>query len=176
MVEERSRRRRVNARAFLRLLLGRYLQRDPRAIELTTGPDGKPALVGGSLHFNLSHSGALGLVALSRTFEVGVDLERIRPVARMERIAARLFDPDTRQAVANGARELRLFRFFEAWTRLEARQKCVGTGLFGKRQERLETITLEPERDCLGALAWRPLEERGNLFPPPELAFFQFHP
>ncbi len=87
----------------LRQVLARYLEQEPGEIELSVGEHGKPRLAGEQLHFNLSHSGALGLIAVCRDREVGVDVERLRP----KREAA----------------------FYWRWARHEARVKCLGTGL-----------------------------------------------
>jgi len=170
-----ARRFRGNGRALLRLLLGHYLARSPASLELVTEAGGKPRLAGGELRFNLSHSEDLALVAISRSFEVGVDLERVRPVQRPERIAARMFDADARRALEQCPEEERLHRFFEQWTRLEARQKCSGAGLFGGREwdAPAGTLSFEPEPGCKAALAWRHLWEPGRE---PELRFFQFAP
>jgi long-chain acyl-CoA synthetase len=63
----------------LRPALGRYLGVEPRAIAFTHGVRGKPALAGAAaaLQFNLSHSGAFALLALSRDKAVGVDVRVI---------------------------------------------------------------------------------------------------
>jgi len=87
----------------LRQVLARYLEEEPGEIGLSVGEHGKPRLAGEEFHFNLSHSGALGLVAVCGDREVGVDVERLRP----KREAA----------------------FYRSWARHEARVKCLGTGL-----------------------------------------------
>jgi 4'-phosphopantetheinyl transferase len=73
----------VAARAILRLILGSYLNVEPARIVFTRSPFGKPAVrlpkEGGPLHFNLSHSHGLTLYAISRDFEVGIDIEHIQP-------------------------------------------------------------------------------------------------
>src|SRR6478609_10153867 len=68
---------RAAGRGALRRVLARYLDRDPEAIELTGGEHGKPALAGDRplFRFNLSHSGALALIAVAAEREVGVDIE-----------------------------------------------------------------------------------------------------
>ena len=74
----------VRSRGVLRTLLGRYLERDPRALRFELGAGGKPALArvgtgaGKDLRFSLSHSGELALVAVTAGREVGVDIERTR--------------------------------------------------------------------------------------------------
>ncbi|MES2820921.1 MAG: 4'-phosphopantetheinyl transferase superfamily protein [Pseudomonadota bacterium] len=66
----------IQTRAALRLLLGHYLDMAPLAVALSSGAQGKPRLGAGmgALHFNVSHSGRLALIALSQA-AVGVDLE-----------------------------------------------------------------------------------------------------
>ena len=92
------------------MLLGRYLDRDPRRLALELGVHGKPALRGTAgqaheLRFNLSHSGELMLVAVTTGREVGVDIELMR-----------------------AGRTAELLR---AWTVREAAVKCLGVGLGG---------------------------------------------
>ncbi len=80
---------------MLRLLLGRYLELDPARLSFVSLPLGKPALVAelgrDSLRFNVAHSNELVLYAVTRDLEVGVDLEHVRPLAGMEKIAERFF-------------------------------------------------------------------------------------
>lgn len=86
-------------------------------------------------HFNVSHSGTLGLCALSDR-PVGVDIERVRP--RKEGLPAYALDE----------RELGWFRtrgenwadFYTLWTMKEARIKCTGEGL--RRPPRKITVPL----------------------------------
>ena len=74
------------------------------------------------MRFNLSHSGDVTLVAVARDSEVGVDVERIRPVIEMREIARRWLGRDD---VADEQ------EFFRAWTRHEAMVKALGVGLSG---------------------------------------------
>src|SRR5713226_2904243 len=58
----------VVGRAFLRIIIGRYLQVVPSELRFDYGKHGKPSLVravtdGRRLEFNLSHSGKLALYA-----------------------------------------------------------------------------------------------------------------
>ena len=71
-----ARRAFIQTRMALRRVLGQYLDLPPSAIALSRGAQGKPQLSAGmgKLHFNVSHSGELALIALAHA-QVGVDLE-----------------------------------------------------------------------------------------------------
>jgi 4'-phosphopantetheinyl transferase len=93
---------------------------------------GKPLLAGGlhpPVQFNVSHSGDLVLVALSRGRAVGVDVEYMRMDIATEEIAARFFSAAECSALATVAPALRYAAFFACWTRKEAYLKARGDGL-----------------------------------------------
>jgi 4'-phosphopantetheinyl transferase len=134
----------TRSRGLIRALLGRYLDTDPTALRFTAGAHGKPALLDradapaqppgtlGSpdLSFNLSHSSTLAVYAFSRTPAVGVDVEADRRSIDEVALAERLLD----EPVAARLRELadpglRRREFLRAWTRHEAKLKCLGTGI-----------------------------------------------
>lgn len=124
---------RAGARRALATILAEYL--GGGGVELRVGEDGKPRLAVASerLSFNLSHSGDLALIAIAPGgVEVGVDLERLRPRRDLERLAERWLSPADAAAVAAAtAGPEREASFYAAWTRHEARVKCVGSGLDG---------------------------------------------
>jgi 4'-phosphopantetheinyl transferase len=125
---ERHRRRFAVAHGALRAILARYLDADPRAIELETGPHGKPELAGSpELQFNLTHSGALAIVAVARGRRVGVDVELVRPVRYRERLVERLFSGGEAGACAGPGEPDR--SFLQIWARKEALLKAVGVGI-----------------------------------------------
>lgn len=116
----------------LRRVLALYLDDAPEEIALARGERGKPHLATEPerLAFNLSHSGELTLVAVSRGREVGVDVERAKPERDLVALAERALAPEeaaTVRAAAEG--EERTGVFYELWTRHEARLKCLGIGL-----------------------------------------------
>jgi 4'-phosphopantetheinyl transferase len=119
----------------LRLVLARYLgsgrPRGPTEIELVAGPNGKPSLAGPRppLHFNLSHSGGVALVAVTGEQEVGVDVERADPRRDVLRLAEAGLDPETAAAVRSAPPGARADAFYAAWVRKEAVAKCLGVGL-----------------------------------------------
>ena len=121
------------ARGILRRILGRYLQVPAEDIRFEYGPRGKPALDTGyhasNICFNVSHSADMALYAVCRDRTVGVDIEMVRPIDRLEKLAERFFSRNEVEALAQLKDEQRLMGFFNAWTRKEALLKAVGTGL-----------------------------------------------
>ena len=109
------------------------------APDVVRTPNGKPYLASPDarrpLNFNVSHSGEVLLVALSRSVEVGVDVELVRVVPEWRTIADRMFDAHTRsQLSADIARgDTEGDAFIRHWCRLEAAVKATGAGLFGPR-------------------------------------------
>jgi phosphopantetheinyl transferase len=123
---------RAAARAALVEILAGYL--GGAAPELVVAYGGKPRLAAAPerLAFNLSHSGALALVAVAAGgAEVGVDVERIRPRRDLARLAERWLPAADAEAVAGAPEAERELAFYAAWTRHEARVKCTGAGLAG---------------------------------------------
>ncbi len=105
------------ARGALRLLLARAAGEPAAALRFTYGEKGKPSLAAaGRIRFNLSHSGGLALVAITLDCELGVDIEKIRPMPDLQDVARRFFS-------------IREAAFFRCWTRKEAYIKTIGDGL-----------------------------------------------
>jgi 4'-phosphopantetheinyl transferase len=120
----------VVARGALRTVLASYLGRDPRQLAFAYGPRGKPTLVGDDgLRFNVAHSHGLALLAVARARDLGVDLERVRPLPAAEAIARRFFSPRERGALDALPPGRRLDAFLSLWTRKEAYLKATGGGL-----------------------------------------------
>jgi 4'-phosphopantetheinyl transferase len=124
------RRRFGAARSGLRTLLGRHLDRDPRSLAFATNEFGKPRLAGdGQVHFNLSHCEERAVLALSNAVEVGIDLERDRPIEHVD-LAKRYFHPNEVADITASRDEAEQRRaFFLVWTLKEAVVKALGTGL-----------------------------------------------
>lgn len=121
----------VATRACLRSLLSRYLKIPADRISIETSGDGKPVLTEDSLHFNVSHSGDLALLAVSRDAPVGVDLEKIDPSRDMQAIARRYFHPNESKRLQEVAVSDRTPLFYRLWTLKEAYLKALGTGISG---------------------------------------------
>ena len=118
----------VLSRGYLRLVLGRYLGVAAADIRFRYGEHGKPALASpadSGLHFNLSHSGEVALIAVARA-PVGVDVEGERAVRNLEDVARRFFTTGEAGVVAGVPARRRQEAFFRCWTRKEAVIKALG--------------------------------------------------
>ena len=158
----------VAARGSLRARLAQYLGVDPRQVPLTYTPEGKPILAGTqALHFNLSHSDALALLAVSPRRAVGVDVERLRTDFEPEPLAKRFFAPSECEALDRVPPGERHRAFLRLWTLKEAYLKAVGSGLntpLNRFAVSLDDLSihppapyrlhsLDPAPDYVGALA-----------------------
>ncbi|WP_419940754.1 4'-phosphopantetheinyl transferase superfamily protein [Candidatus Palauibacter sp.] len=145
LVSAGARTRFSRARIALRRLLAEYVRLSPGELALEYGEHGKPRLARETerdrtpLFFNLSHSGDLALFAVGEAGEIGVDIERIRPLRHLEGLA--------RDHLSAGERELRPDwsaiearpEFFRVWARKEAMLKAAGLGL-SRPLSRVDTI------------------------------------
>jgi 4'-phosphopantetheinyl transferase len=141
----RDRGRYIAARARLRIILGRYTNRAPGELQFDAGPFGKPVLrpKGGTerIQFNLSGSHGLGVVALQLDLELGIDVERVRPLDDAAAIAERMFAAKEYAAFRSLPAAEQPESFFRYWTRKEAIVKSIGQGL----AHPLDGFELSPE-------------------------------
>lgn len=124
-----DRRMSLVARAALRALLGQHLAVDPRSLRFVTGEHGKPALAGGEVEFNVSHSAGQVAIAISDSGAIGVDIESMKRSTDLLHLAERFFSPpeaENVRAVSDGERAQ---RFFAYWTAKESVIKAAGGGL-----------------------------------------------
>ena len=99
-------------------------------IDLELSDNGKPQLRNGDrVEFNLSHSNGLALIAVAEGREVGVDVELIEPKRDLVALAERALPQEDAVTVREANEPERPTLFYAAWTRHEARLKCLGTGL-----------------------------------------------
>ncbi|MFE1029930.1 4'-phosphopantetheinyl transferase family protein [Streptomyces sp. NPDC058818] len=143
------------AHIALRRLLGSYLgvaaQDVPFVREPCPGcgkPHGRPAVATPDppLHFSLSHSGGLALVAVAHT-TVGADLEKL-PGAETVAICAEALHPGERAELARVPQTERAELFSRLWTRKEAYLKGLGTGL--SRSPSADYLGSDPARRPAG--------------------------
>lgn len=127
-VFDRDRRAYIASRVVLRRLLGGVLGMDPASVEFEADANGKPRLKGDALRFNLSHSGDLLLLALTKAGDIGVDVECCRPLEALE-LSRRFFCAEEADWIESITGNRRLAAFFRLWTLKEAYLKATGKGL-----------------------------------------------
>lgn len=125
-----ERRRFILSRIALRHVLADYHGVAASDLPLAREPGGRPFVEGAErLRFSLSHSGGVALIAVADV-AVGVDVERVRPVARAAAIARRIMHPETVALLESLPQSEFEDSFLDAWTQREAHVKAVGGGLF----------------------------------------------
>jgi phosphopantetheinyl transferase len=122
-------RRRLLARAALRIALARCLGCAPAALRFATDASGKPRLDRPGPQFSVSSSSDWSLIAVTSLGPVGIDLEGVVALAELEAIVARQFTPAQAQEILKQSGERRLAAFYRCWTRIEAQLKATGVGL-----------------------------------------------
>lgn len=164
-----ARRHRV-AWSMVRHLLSHLSLRPAADLTWHLGAHGKPAMAtqADQVHFNLSHSAGLALLATSATLEVGVDLEDIGAAAQLADMAPRIFTASERDHFAR-ANTQPPNSLLSTWVRKEACLKALGTGL-NREMDTLALgeghvvgeqpairwcdVTLPQDCEALAALAW----------------------
>ena len=130
---ERDQKRFIVARGILRKILGRYLGKNPHKLRFEYTSHGKPVLATNSgydtLSFNLSHSDAFALYAVTRGRNIGIDIERVRDDVAVEQIAQRFFSQGEISSLERIHKNKRSEVFFQYWTRKEAFLKATGEGV-----------------------------------------------
>ena len=123
----------IAGRSMLRSILGGYLNIPPKDLAFRYNSYGKPFLADhfdfGATRFNLAHSHGLGLLAVTRGREVGIDLEQMRPEVETLALAERFFAPEEVKVLMQLPPAEQRAAFFECWTRKEAFIKARGMGL-----------------------------------------------
>ncbi|MCD0489815.1 4'-phosphopantetheinyl transferase superfamily protein [Pedobacter sp. MC2016-14] len=116
----------VLGRAILKELLGRVLNMDAGKVEICYGLNGKPELkTPENIHFNVSHSGNLVLIAFSEC-EIGVDVEWSDEGFDFKDVLPDYF---SKADIGYILEEDSCSRFFECWTKKEALAKASGLGI-----------------------------------------------
>jgi 4'-phosphopantetheinyl transferase len=119
----------------------------PGALIFGIGEHGKPYLVApkppAAFGFNLSHSGDVVVLGTAAD-DIGVDVEKLRPVPNAESLARRFFSPAEGELVGAALDPERDRAFLRIWTQKEAWLKATGLGV-GMRLAEVETEA-DPEK------------------------------
>ena len=122
----------VVGRSSVRRILADCLACRPESLVFEVNAHGKPALAAPGptgLHFNLSHTGDVALLAVSPTIELGVDIEAVRGTPCEDGLPALVFSAREQAALGALPVNLQLRAFYLGWTRKEAFVKACGQGL-----------------------------------------------
>ena len=107
---------------------------DSDALAFRAAEHGKPyAVVHGepaSVQFNVSDSGAHGLIAIAPAGRLGIDVEERSDKRDIDGLIETVFGPDERAVVAATTEAQRTETFYRLWTVKEALLKALGTGLY----------------------------------------------
>ena len=131
---DRDRRRYIVRRGMLRLIIGDYIDREPRRLQFYAGHRGKPylkhSLGNVTLQFNLAHSKEIALYAFTSRQEIGIDVEYVRDMPDAEKIAQATYSPLENKMLQSLPEYQRQEAFFNCWVRKEAYIKAIGNGLY----------------------------------------------
>lgn len=123
----------ATTRVMVRALCSAALSVSPPDISFSKHPHGKPFVVGSAgLHFSVSHSGNVIIIALSDR-EVGIDIEDVRRDVSWAGIAHRVFSDEEWKRVLDRGEDLT--ECFAMWVAKEAVLKCTGEGIAGNLLE-----------------------------------------
>ncbi len=157
---EKHRHQYLITRALIRTVLSLYVNEiAPEKWQFTKNKYGKPSISNSRLrlplHFNISHTDKMVVLAVTVDQEVGVDVEYLLRSGKTVEIADSFFSPiEARQLLALPV-EKQKDRFFDLWTLKEAYIKACGMGLsipldhfsYSFPSQGEITISIEPERN-----------------------------
>lgn len=132
-IDARGYRQYVISRGRMRQVLSLYTDVPAPDIHFTVVGDGKPALMDQGplkIFFNNTHSGGLGLVAVTSGREVGIDMERVRDIERALQVSKRFFTPEEHARLEALPEDQRIRAFLSIWTRREAGTKARGASVW----------------------------------------------
>jgi 4'-phosphopantetheinyl transferase len=132
-IDETGYRQYVISRGRMRQVLALYTGVAAEDVRFTIVGDGKPALAEQTepkIFFNNTHSGDLGLIAVTSGREVGIDMERVRDIDRALELSKRFFTPQEHEILVALPKEEMIREFLSIWTRREAGTKARGASVW----------------------------------------------
>ncbi|HAY32774.1 MAG TPA: 4'-phosphopantetheinyl transferase superfamily protein [Ignavibacteria bacterium] len=119
----------ITCRSLLRNILSEYTNINPDEINFSCNESGKPYIENSEIQFNLSHSGDRCVIAVSLISETGVDIEKVRDIEDLTKIAERYFSETEIFYLKKFQGNELADNFFRIWTLKEAFIKATGEGL-----------------------------------------------
>jgi len=121
------------SRTVLRHVISQYIRVPPGEIRFDYNKYGKPELRRDQNHLDLcsntSYSSKIMVCAISSGMRVGVDIERVRDLDDLDRLADRVFSATALRSLHELPHDQKIRAFFNCWTRKEAYSKALGLGL-----------------------------------------------
>jgi 4'-phosphopantetheinyl transferase len=119
----------VSLRACLRSVMSERLGCAPQSVVIEASPGCQPVAPGSGWYFSLSHASKCGVVALSRTGPIGVDIEADHHVQDSMLVARKVLHPSECEWICSQNIDTRSAAFLRLWVRKEAVAKASGQGL-----------------------------------------------
>lgn len=127
----------ARSHAMLRRILGKYLNVPAKDVKISTDINGKPYCCpddsGFAVFFSLSHSRYSVVVAIAENGQIGVDIEELSSLERLDCSQLygldSVFTYDETKALMGLPKLLRSKTILQYWTRKEATAKTTGLGL-----------------------------------------------
>lgn len=145
---EKDRHQFIASHGILRAILSGYLNISPEKIIFSYNEFGKPFIENQTdIQFNLSHSKNITLIAITKNYSIGVDIEYIKQTRDVDAIAERYFSTREYSALKQLPTEERQKAFFNVWSRKEAFLKAHGQGLsYSLEKVEVSLATSEPAK------------------------------
>ena len=117
--------------ALLRTIISKYCDLKIMDIDIGLGPFGKPYLKNSSvdLHFNVSHSENFTYIAMTKSGEIGIDLECAHERQDLDSLARYVLHENEYCTFKSIVYSEQLMYFYRIWSLKEAIVKSVGIGL-----------------------------------------------
>ena len=119
---------RADDAGLARRVLSRYCGPLLHDRPIERSPLGRPYVVGSPVHFSVSRTAGLAVVAVARD-PIGVDVERIAPLPELAALVEACLDAREAAWFAHLPESERTAFFYRCWTRKEACLKALGVGL-----------------------------------------------
>ena len=120
----------TKCRSILRSTLSKWLEKDPKTINMTSGMNGKPYLNEiPQIKFNITHTDGFAGIALCKDFEVGLDVENTTRATDIDAVSKKVFTDNEREKIPSKNIIDDKTIFFRLWTAKEAFLKNTGHGL-----------------------------------------------
>ncbi len=150
--------RRTISRGGLRIILSKYIDKQPSEIEFDMQQYGKPSLHNSDnnqmvLHFNTSHSYDVIMYVVTKIGSIGVDVERIQEFPELDNFVNRFFSTQERNAFTNLRTSQKKSAFFSYWARKESYIKARGNGL-SLSLDQFDVSILPDQSTCLLKTRW----------------------